>query len=351
MVCSSKPVHAQVSVGVTISARIAPPPLVVYEQPPCPVDGYMWCPGYWAYTDDGYYWVPGIWVLPPRYGYLWTPPWWGYEAGVYGFHPGYWGPHVGFYGGVNYGYGYWGSGFVGGRWEGNHFRYNTAVVNVNRSVVHNVYIDKTVVINNNTVNQRRVSYNGGPGGINVRPGSRDQAVIHETHIQPTHEQTQYVQQARTNRAQFANVNHGQPSTVVMNRSERSPEKTQMHEQRKIQTTEPTPHATAIQNPQREPSADHTERLNTNKNNDHALKTNQPPTIPQHYIPLSRPTPAPQERQHEFSRQQVPNNPQTRHPVPHQERMPQQQHPVPQDHTVHQAPAQQQHPNGEQHHPH
>ena len=34
------------------------------------------------------------------------------------WHLGYWGPHVGFYGGVNYGYGYVGVGFVGGRWEG-----------------------------------------------------------------------------------------------------------------------------------------------------------------------------------------------------------------------------------------
>src|SRR5450631_146132 len=127
-----KPVTAQVSIGVTISARIAPPPLLVYEQPPCPVDGYLWCPGYWAYTDQGYFWVPGVWVFPPQYGYLWTPPYWGFEAGIYGFYPGYWGPHVGFYGGVNYGFGYWGSGFVGGRWEGNRFRYNTAVVHVNR---------------------------------------------------------------------------------------------------------------------------------------------------------------------------------------------------------------------------
>ncbi len=46
-------------------------------------------------------------------------------GGVYVFHAGYWGPHVGFYGGVNYGFGYSGSGFYGGRWEGGHFAYNT----------------------------------------------------------------------------------------------------------------------------------------------------------------------------------------------------------------------------------
>lgn len=52
-------VHAQISIGISISARIAPPPLPVYEQPECPTDGYLWTPGYWAYDDDnGYYWVP-----------------------------------------------------------------------------------------------------------------------------------------------------------------------------------------------------------------------------------------------------------------------------------------------------
>ncbi len=33
---------------------------------------------------------------------------------AYVFHPGYWGQHVGYYGGVNYGFGYMGIGFVGG---------------------------------------------------------------------------------------------------------------------------------------------------------------------------------------------------------------------------------------------
>ncbi len=103
---------AQVSVGISISANIAPPPLQVYVQPACPTDGYLWSPGYWAYTNDGYFWVPGVWVIPPQPGFLWTPAYWGFTGGVYGFHSGYWGPHVGFYGGVNYGYGYSGSGIL-----------------------------------------------------------------------------------------------------------------------------------------------------------------------------------------------------------------------------------------------
>ena len=39
-------------IGVGISVNFGPPPLPVYEQPLCPVDGYLWTPGYWAY-DDG----------------------------------------------------------------------------------------------------------------------------------------------------------------------------------------------------------------------------------------------------------------------------------------------------------
>src|SRR5579864_8189315 len=153
------PSSAQVAVG--ISVHIGPPVLPVYAQPPCPVEGYIWTPGYWAWRDDGYYWVPGVWVAPPRVGVLWTPGYWGWNEGVYVFHAGYWGPHIGFYGGVNYGFGYGGVGFVGGEWREGHFAYNTAVVNVNTTVIHNTYVNKTVIVNNTTVN--RTSFNGGPG--------------------------------------------------------------------------------------------------------------------------------------------------------------------------------------------
>ena len=64
-------------------------------------------------------------MQPPRVGVLWTPGYWGFVGGVYAFHVGYWGPHIGFYGGVNYGFGYVGVGFAGGRWVGNSFAYNT----------------------------------------------------------------------------------------------------------------------------------------------------------------------------------------------------------------------------------
>ena len=66
----------------------------------------MWTPGYWAWGNDGYYWVPGTWVPAPAVGLLWTPGYWGWSGGYYRWNVCYWGPHVGFYGGVNYGFGY-----------------------------------------------------------------------------------------------------------------------------------------------------------------------------------------------------------------------------------------------------
>ena len=204
---------AQVSVG--ISVRVGPPALPVYEQPICPGDGYIWTPGYWAYGDVGYYWVPGVWVRPPRVGVLWTPGYWGWSSGVYVFHPGYWGPHVGFYGGVNYGFGYFGAGFVGGEWRGERFAYNTAVTRVNTTVIHNTYVNKTVIVNNTTVN--RTSFNGGPGGIGARPTSVEMNANRESHFRPTTEQISHQNFARSDRSNLASYNHGRPANPAMSR--------------------------------------------------------------------------------------------------------------------------------------
>src|SRR5579871_5395446 len=122
-------IAASAQVGITVS--FGPPPLPIYEQPLCPGEGYIWTPGYWAWDGDDYYWVPGTWVLAPEVGFLWTPPWWGWDGGVFLFHEGFWGPQIGFYGGINYGFGYFGEGYAGGRWEGDRFFYNRSVTNIN----------------------------------------------------------------------------------------------------------------------------------------------------------------------------------------------------------------------------
>jgi hypothetical protein len=148
--------------------------------------------------------------MAPEVGFLWTPAYWGWGGNGYVFHDGYWGPHVGFYGGISYGYGYFGEGYEGGRWDNGHFFYNQSVNNVNATVSHNVY--NTTVINSTTVN--RVSFNGGTGGISARPTSQDEAVAREKHIPAVAVQTQHAQAARTNPEQRASVNHGKPAVAA-----------------------------------------------------------------------------------------------------------------------------------------
>src|SRR6202042_1693791 len=117
--------------------------------------------------------------------------------------------HIGFYGGVNYGYGYTGSGYHGGYWQGRNFYYNRSVHNINVTRVTNVY-NRTVVVNN--VN--RVSYNGGRGGINVRPQPAEIAANRGPRVPPMSTQYQNQREASQNRQQFYNVNKGRPALVA-----------------------------------------------------------------------------------------------------------------------------------------
>ncbi len=197
--------------SASVVIATAPPDLPVYEQPVCPGDGYVWTPGYWAWSGADYYWVPGTWVEAPQVGYLWTPGYWGWGGNGYVFHQGYWGEHVGFYGGINYGYGYPGQGYEGGRWDNGHFAYNRSVNNVDVTVVHNVYnttvVNNTTIVNNTTT---RVSYNGGNGGITARPTSDEQTAAQERHLPPVAAQTEHVRAAQSNPQLRASANQGKP---------------------------------------------------------------------------------------------------------------------------------------------
>jgi hypothetical protein len=194
-------------IGIGISVRIGPPALPVYAQPICPGPGYLWTPGYWAWSDaGGYYWVPGTWVIAPV-GMLWTPGYWGFAGGFYGWHAGYWGPHVGFYGGINYGFGFGGVGFAGGEWRGGAFFYNRAVMNVNMVNVRNVY-SRTVIVNN-----VHTSFNG-PGGIVARPTPQEEAYGLERHTEVLATQREHERAASQNRALFASENHGRPEIAA-----------------------------------------------------------------------------------------------------------------------------------------
>ena len=207
-------VSAHVHLGVFVS--FAPPELPLYVQPVCPAEGYLWTPGYWAWDPEvaDYYWVPGTWVLPPEPGLLWTPGYWGWGPDGYFFSAGYWGPAVGFYGGIDYGFGYFGHGYNGGRWDHDHFFYNRDVTNLNVTIVHNVYDER---VNNEFRSVSRVSFNGGRGGVIARPTPREQSAVSMHHFGPDAAQTRHRSDARANRELRASVNHGPPPIAATSR--------------------------------------------------------------------------------------------------------------------------------------
>jgi hypothetical protein len=212
MLAVSVPAFSQVAVGISVG--FGPPAIPVYDQPLCPSDGYIWTPGYWAWDADfdDYFWVPGTWVEPPEVGLLWTPGYWAWNNDGFVFTDGYWGPTVGFYGGINYGFGYFGTGFVGGRWDGGHFFYNTAVWHVNDTVIHNTYVDKVTIVNNS-----HVSFNGGNGGITAGPTPQEESARNDRHVSAVAAQSQQIQAARENRDLRASVNRGKPSVAATDR--------------------------------------------------------------------------------------------------------------------------------------
>jgi hypothetical protein len=180
--------------GVFVSVSFGPPLLPVYVPPPIPGPGYIWGPGYWAWDGDDYYWVPGTWMLAPAVGLLWTPGYWGWGGGVYAWHGGYWGPHVGFYGGIDYGYGYGGVGYHGGYWRGSTFIVNNTVIN--EAPAH------------------RVAFNGGAGGVAARPTPAEMQATHEHHVGMSEEQTHHEQLAARDKTMRASFNHGRPPVAA-----------------------------------------------------------------------------------------------------------------------------------------
>ena len=197
-----------------VYASYAPPALPSYAQPELAAPNELWQPGYWAWGPYGYYWVPGTWVEPPQPGYYWTPGYWHVDHARYAWSNGFWGITIGFYGGVNYGNGYFGHGYQGGRWQGRTFQYNTYVSHVNTTIVKNVYIDKTVIVNNHTT---RIGYNGGASGVQAQPNARELEAARQTHLKVTAAQVQHLKIAEQDRNQLATVNHDKPPVVAVAR--------------------------------------------------------------------------------------------------------------------------------------
>jgi hypothetical protein len=105
---------------IELSINIAPPPLPVYEQPPVPTEGYLWTPGYWMYVLRVISGCRALGLNRPAGAGL-DARLLGWSNALYVWNSATAGRNVGFYGGVNYGYGYYGRGYEGGYWRGNDF--------------------------------------------------------------------------------------------------------------------------------------------------------------------------------------------------------------------------------------
>lgn len=264
---------AQMTIGVSVS--FGPPALPVYTQPPCPAPGYIWTPGYWAWDPAyGYYWVPGTWVPAPFVGALWTPGYWGYRNGLYVWYAGYWGTVVGYYGGINYGYGYTGHGYYGGYWNRGVFYYNRSVNRITtRSITH--FYSQRVAEN---ARNRYVSYHGGPGGTTIGPTSGQLAAARGRRFGAVNQQVQLERYARTSRAQRATVNHGRPDIAATSRPQEYGDRNVEHA-----TRAGTPYREPSQRPGRHPSS-------SGRVIERAPSTPRytpPPARTQHYAPVQQ----------------------------------------------------------------
>jgi hypothetical protein len=93
------------------------------------------------------------------------------------------------------------------------FAYNTAVTNIDRTVIRNTYIDRRVV---DTRTVGRASYNG-PGGVTVRPRPAEYAGTDDRHVAPTPAQVQHAQYAAQDRNMYSTVNRNRPATTAVAR--------------------------------------------------------------------------------------------------------------------------------------
>ena len=195
-----------------------PPPMPSYAQPAIPEEGYLWMPGFWARREDvrDYYWVPGTWLKPPREGLLWTPPYWSRVDGGYVFHDGYWAQAVGFYGGIDYGFGYSGDGYQGGHWDNGIFSYNRATNNLGSLNIAHVY-DQAIADADQSI---RVSFNGGSRGTKAQPTVQQEIemLARDRHVVPTAEQQQHFEMAAKDRSLYSKLNRNQPSVAATARA-------------------------------------------------------------------------------------------------------------------------------------
>ena len=93
------------------------------------------------------------------------------------WHEGCRGPHVGFCGGFNDGFKYFGSGFVGGYWRDHDFHYNRAAADVSNASIANV-CDRSAINSHNYGSRPSFS---GAHGVQAQPARRETLAVREPH--------------------------------------------------------------------------------------------------------------------------------------------------------------------------
>ena len=200
--------------GYVIQSDEPPPPLPEYDQPPLPAPGYYWTPGYWAWNNYDYYWVPGAWVEPPQPGLA-------VDARLLGLRRPASTPSgraigarmSGFTAAIDYGFGYNGAGYFGGRWDNGRYFYNSAANNLGPARITNVY--NQTIVNNTTVN--RASFNGGAGGVAAKPTNEEVLAEKEAHVPATRLQVDHARAASMRGEQFQSTNKGKPAIAATER--------------------------------------------------------------------------------------------------------------------------------------
>jgi hypothetical protein len=78
------PAYAQISVNISLA-----PPAPQYEVVPGVQPGYVWAPGYWAWSGERHVWVRGR-TIAQREGYRWEPDRWDQRDQNYYRTAGHW---------------------------------------------------------------------------------------------------------------------------------------------------------------------------------------------------------------------------------------------------------------------
>jgi hypothetical protein len=129
---------------------------------------------------------------------------------------------VGYYGGVNYGFGYMGIGFAGGMWDHGFFRYNTAIMHVDGRYIHNTFEDRGMVDRYTVARGSHVAFSGGPGGIHHDPMPEERIAERDSHMDRSSFQMQHEGAARNDHSSYFKANGGHPATLAVQRPMTAP---------------------------------------------------------------------------------------------------------------------------------